>query len=135
MLVPVDGSDGALRALTHAVARKAADKRIQVHVLYVARGVSPSRLVSRRMISDWQDQERKTALGGKRVKALLKKTGAQVHAVTGEPAAAILAFASENKISEIVMGTRGLGQLEGLLMGSVASKVVQLAPMPVTLVK
>jgi nucleotide-binding universal stress UspA family protein len=33
------------------------------------------------------------------------------------------------------MGMRGLGRIRGLLMGSIATQVVALAPMPVTLVK
>ena len=33
------------------------------------------------------------------------------------------------------MGTRGMGAIEGLALGSVAHKVVHLASVPVTLVK
>jgi nucleotide-binding universal stress UspA family protein len=33
------------------------------------------------------------------------------------------------------MGTRGLGAVTGLVLGSVTMKVVQLAPVPVTLVR
>jgi nucleotide-binding universal stress UspA family protein len=36
---------------------------------------------------------------------------------------------------QIIMGTRGLGRLRGLLLGSVATQVVHLARVPVTLVK
>jgi nucleotide-binding universal stress UspA family protein len=35
----------------------------------------------------------------------------------------------------IAMGTRGMGTIGNLLMGSVATKVVHLASVPVTLVK
>jgi nucleotide-binding universal stress UspA family protein len=35
----------------------------------------------------------------------------------------------------IVMGTRGLGVVGGLVLGSIASKVVHLVKVPVTLVK
>ena len=35
----------------------------------------------------------------------------------------------------IVMGTRGMGAIANLLLGSVAAKVVHLANVPVTLVK
>jgi nucleotide-binding universal stress UspA family protein len=33
------------------------------------------------------------------------------------------------------MGTRGFGRIGGLLLGSIATEVMHLAPMPVTLVK
>ena len=53
----------------------------------------------------------------------------------GDPAATILAAASEEKPDFIVMGTRGLGSMKGLLMGSVSHKVVQLADCSVITVK
>ena len=47
----------------------------------------------------------------------------------------IVKVAGQAKADQIVMGTRGLGTLGGLLLGSVATKVVRLARVPVTLVK
>lgn len=35
----------------------------------------------------------------------------------------------------MAMGTRGPGAVAGLVLGSVAARIVQLAPVPVTLVK
>ena len=49
------------------------------------------------------------------------------------PAEAIVNFV--RKGDEIVMGTRGMGRVGNLLMGSVATRVVHLAEVPVTLVK
>ncbi|HEY7608248.1 MAG TPA: universal stress protein [Alphaproteobacteria bacterium] len=43
--------------------------------------------------------------------------------------------APRERADRIVMGMRGLGRIRGLLMGSIATQVVALAPMPVTLVK
>lgn len=45
----------------------------------------------------------------------------------GDPAETIVDYAKENKIDVVVMGRRGLGRIGGLLMGSVSSKVGQLA--------
>jgi nucleotide-binding universal stress UspA family protein len=45
----------------------------------------------------------------------------------GDPAAQILAFANAGQADLIVMGSRGHGRLTGLLLGSVAQKVVALA--------
>lgn len=45
----------------------------------------------------------------------------------GDPARQILAVAKEENADLIVMGRRGLGRLEGLLMGGVSSKVCSLA--------
>ena len=51
------------------------------------------------------------------------------------PGETIVAFAEDVGADEIVMGTRGLGGLAGLLLGSVATEVISLAKVPVTLVK
>ena len=45
----------------------------------------------------------------------------------GDPAAAILNVAQEERADVIVMGRRGLGDLAGLLLGSVSHKVAHLA--------
>ena len=44
-------------------------------------------------------------------------------------------LAAERGVDCIVMGTRGMNALGGLLLGSVAQRVVHLASVPVMLVK
>ena len=46
---------------------------------------------------------------------------------TGHPARVIVAYAERNKFDAIVMGSRGLGDIEGVLLGSVSHKVSSLA--------
>lgn len=46
----------------------------------------------------------------------------------GDPARCILAVAAREQVDAIVMGSRGLGYLEGMFMGSVSHKVTQRAP-------
>jgi len=121
ILVPVDGSKPSLNALEHAADRAMHYPDAEVHILCVR---------FRWQAQDWQKMKANT-----RFKNLKKASQAQVHFVTDNPASGILDFATKNKITEIVMGTRGLGELKKLLLGSVATKVAQLAPMPVTLVK
>lgn len=52
----------------------------------------------------------------------------------GPPAPAILRVAAEEPCDLIVMGSRGHGQLSGLLLGSVSSAVAQRAQCPVLIV-
>jgi len=52
----------------------------------------------------------------------------------GPEAEAILSVAEIQKIDLILMGTRGLGSLEGMLLGSVSRKVTHHASCPVMLV-
>ena len=53
----------------------------------------------------------------------------------GAPAETIDRIAREDKFDHVVMGTRGLGSIRGLLVGSVATQVLHLVHVPVTLVK
>jgi nucleotide-binding universal stress UspA family protein len=53
----------------------------------------------------------------------------------GPAADAIISVAEIREADLIIMGTRGLGAVKGLLFGSVASKVSHHAPCPVLLVR
>jgi nucleotide-binding universal stress UspA family protein len=53
----------------------------------------------------------------------------------GAPSDGILRYADEHRVNLIVMGTRGRGAVEQLLLGSVAAEVVRRAPCPVLTVR
>jgi nucleotide-binding universal stress UspA family protein len=53
----------------------------------------------------------------------------------GSSGQAIAEYANELRCDQIVMGTRGLGSIGSLVLGSVATQVVHLTEHPVTLVK
>lgn len=73
------------------------------------------------------DAERRAkSKGAKQV----RKTTAQ-----GDPATAIARYAQRNKIDLIVMGTRGLGNVKGMLMGSVSRKVANACNVNLLLVR
>ncbi|GMV34884.1 MAG: universal stress protein [Chloroflexi bacterium] len=59
----------------------------------------------------------------------------QTGIVEGDPANAIIEVAKTRKSDVIVMGSRGLGRLAGLLLGSTSQKVVAHAPCPVLIVR
>jgi nucleotide-binding universal stress UspA family protein len=69
-----------------------------------------------RLMADAEAQARQRAVPS--VRTVLRE---------GDPAAAILNVAREEKADLIVMGRRGLGDLAGLLLGSVSHKVSHLA--------
>jgi nucleotide-binding universal stress UspA family protein len=54
---------------------------------------------------------------------------------SSSPAFAIIDYAREHGIDLIIMGTHGRGALGHLLMGSVAERVVRLAPCPVLTIR
>ncbi len=43
---------------------------------------------------------------------------------SGDPATSVIGFAKRRNIDMIVLGTRGLGKVKGLFMGSVSRKIV-----------
>ena len=59
----------------------------------------------------------------------------QAELIEGEPVRSILAFASLHHVDLIVVGTRGLSDLQGLLMGSVSHKLGQLSKVTCITVK
>lgn len=69
---------------------------------------------------------------------LLRKEGVEeVEALVlqGDPAGAVVQEARVRGADAIVMGSRGLGDLQGLLLGSVSHKVAHLAPCTCILVR
>ncbi|MFT3892423.1 MAG: universal stress protein [Anaerolineales bacterium] len=62
---------------------------------------------------------------------------AEIHTelIEGDPAEAIIEVAKVRESSVIVMGSRGLGMLAGLVLGSTSQKVVSHAPCPVLIVR
>jgi nucleotide-binding universal stress UspA family protein len=71
------------------------------------------------------------------VRALLEAEGIGYteQIVLGEPAETIARYAAERGCTSIVMGTRGMSAIGTLVLGSVATKVVNLTDIPVTLIK
>ena len=53
----------------------------------------------------------------------------------GPAAETIAKIARERGCDGIVMGTRGLGAVSSMLLGSVSSRVLQFSDLPITLVK
>src|SRR3989344_7575299 len=70
-------------------------------------------------------------------KAILDAAGIAytTHIEHGEVATTIARMTRALGCDQVVMGTHGRGVLEGLLLGSVATKVLHLVNVPVTLVK
>jgi nucleotide-binding universal stress UspA family protein len=137
-LVPVDGSPDALRALAHALSELRDRPGAQVHVLNVQPPPIhpwPGKLVSPDVIEEELRREGEMIVQAADAAASDSGIRCTRHVRIGQTAHEIAACAVEQHCDAIVMGTRGLGRVAGLVLGSVASKVVHLATLPVTLVK
>lgn len=140
-LVPVDGSERSLEALRIAVKMQAEfDSELFILTVFrhhslleasmsMVRPEEPLVMddVLREHASNVAESSKETAreLGSKQVRAFVKN---------GPPARTIVGFAKSKDVDLIILGSRGLGDLEGFLLGSVSHKVTSLAKCPVMVV-
>jgi nucleotide-binding universal stress UspA family protein len=138
ILVPIDGSANALRALRHALKtlknRSGVIHLLHVRVPYDGYGMVGAYLPRTRQRRD-ADAAAQAAL--RPAETLLRRAGLRGSSriTGGEVARCIVAEARRQRCHAIVMGTRGLGAIGNLVLGSVAGEVIHLAKVPVTLVK
>ena len=137
ILVPVDGSANAERAVKHAIEIGKACQTAEIHLLSVQPPVrgDVSSFVGGDAIENWHREEAEKALAG--AKKLLDSSGLsyKVHIGIGNPGDVIGGFAKKLHCAQIVMGTRGLGSALGMLLGSVAQHAISHVDVPVTLIK
>jgi nucleotide-binding universal stress UspA family protein len=135
VLIAVDGSKAAMKAIDYVVKRKRRGEVVDAVLVNVQPDIRPQGMVTRAMVKEYQAQEAEKVLGAKSLKTKQKYLQADAYTELGDPAECIINLARHALCDEIVMGSRGLGGFKGLLLGSVVSKVVQLSPMPVIVVK
>lgn len=138
VLVPVDGSPSATRAVAWVARELAGRPGARVHLLHVP-SVGDTWEVSSHLGADalarWQAEAAAAVL--EPAAAPLRGAGVAVetHVASGDVAPAVQEHVHRLGCDAIVMGTRGLGTVQTLLLGSTAMKVIHLADVPVTLIK
>ena len=137
-LLAVDGSEISNKAVFNFIKLLDWYKEIpEIHLLnvqYPLHGNAPI-LIDKSRINEYH-QER----GMKELQAsckIMDKAGVpyHFHITVGDPAEMILRYGTEKQCDQIIIGPRKLGAIKGLLLGSVASKVMQLSKIPVLLIK
>ena len=128
ILVPFDGSPSAVRAIQHVVALARAGHQSEVFVLYI------------QAVSSDADPESTERIGRSILEQANELLASQPIAnttfvLTGRPAEVILTAVQKYDIDLIVMGSRGLGSIASMMLGSVASNVAQRSAVPVTVVR
>ena len=140
LLLPVDGSDSALHAVKHAIQLAKGQADAKVNLLYVhyepVRFGAVAPTVTPEQMKEIEQQAAGSVFG--EPEKLLREAGVGFeHEVrAGRDVAPVIARrAEELGCDAIVMGSHGGGSLAHMLLGSTATKVAQLAKVPVTLVK
>ena len=138
LLVPVDGSDAATHAATFA-ARVAHESGMAVTLLHVFDVPSVSAMGMAALSKEEIQQARERVARGSfdRARSAMGAAGekASTETALGDPAAEIMGIARKGEFDQIIMGSRGLGPLNELLLGSVSEKVIRHAHCPVTIVR
>jgi nucleotide-binding universal stress UspA family protein len=134
ILLPVDGSDTSLRAAEYCVwlARATGGRVLALNVQptfedWQTHGIGHDVAIKHR-----QELARSSCA---RELEILAGTPHEFLEAEGEPAETIGRIAQERACTQVVMGTRGLGKISGVLMGSVAMKTFHLVNVPITFIR
>jgi nucleotide-binding universal stress UspA family protein len=145
VLIALDGSEGAWRAVEYVAQTFGKTSEVEVSLLHILTGLPPAfwddghilkekeREARQRLVGNWQaEQEKKWESLVRRARERLETAGISAAGVTGkfktkyyDVAEDILREAQVSGVNTIVMGRRGMGTAKSLLLGSVTHKVVQ----------
>ncbi len=137
-LLPIDGSDTALRAVDWAIAHAAELREPPLILLINVQSTLPNdigRFINADTIREFHLETGMAELAKARDQLAAAGHAPELHVMMGAAAATITEFADNHACTQIVIGTRGHSGLTGTLLGSVAMKVVHLANVPVLLVR
>lgn len=137
ILIPVDGSPACLRAVDALIDRIKKGLKARVYLINVQPALpqAVTTFVGKGTVRDFHRDAGKEALKKACAKLDKAKIAHETEVAVGDVAETIAAFAAKIKCDEIVMGTRGHGQIANLLLGSSTTKLLHLSRVPVTLVK
>jgi nucleotide-binding universal stress UspA family protein len=142
VLVAVDDSDSAGRALSFAL-EMAEQLRLPVRIVHATKPrPGESGEVHTLDLEDIRSRPERSPELQRALEVIdraLSQAGQRAVSVepvllSGDPAEALLRYAAECDRPMLVVGRRGLGRLQGLVMGSVSDKTMRMADCPVTVV-
>jgi len=139
LLIPVDGSENGLCAVKHAVALSAQMKQspelLLLNVQWNVAAGNVKLFINQETINDYYREQGAAALEKARAILDAANLAYQYHVSIGRPAEAIVQYAEEQKVDQIIIGAQGEESLAKLLLGSVTSKVAQMSKIPVTIAR
>lgn len=142
ILLAVDGSDNSLRAAEEALKLLKLNHNLKVTAVNV--GPSCYDLFPEPGVCAWIEQseldkevEARAARVFEKVADIFKREDLPVDVVLlkGNAADAICRYAKEGGYDLVVVGSRGFGELKGIILGSVSHKILHCCECPVMVVK
>lgn len=143
ILVPVDGSEASMAALRTAakMAESFGSQVVLFHVIQLPTPVEIFETYSGKLgeiyyqIKDRVEKFGEKVLAGAVGEISAFKVSFREKATWGEPASEILQEAQMGKYDLIVIGSRGLDDIEDWLLGSVSQRVVRRSKCPVLVIR
>jgi len=140
LLVAVDGSECSARAVAYAINRirqSAAPDQCELHLLNVQTPLTgrAGTFVSGQDIKEYHREEGLKELAPAQALAAAASVNCRIHIDVGSPADVINRYARDLQMDEIVMGTRGHGNLADIVMGSTSEDVLRATSLPVVLIR
>lgn len=137
-LLAVDGSEHSLRATAQVCRLAAAGLAMDVHVLNVQIPVDSGHVrmfVEAEQIDAFYREEGLAALAAACQALDAAGVAYTRHLAVGHIAETIAHYANKLQAAQVVMGSHGRGALRHMLLGSVASDVIQRSDCAITLVR
>jgi YjbE family integral membrane protein len=136
VLIAVDGSDNSLRAAEYLIKQAPYFKeRLDIHLLNVQHPFPGTIHGVAQEAKRFHEEEGAKALAN--VRNVCDAAGIKYtdHVKVGDPSAVIGQFVQNEQIEMVLMGHRGASAVANIVLGSVATKVLQSADVPVLLIK
>lgn len=138
ILLAVDGSAHSARAVHHVTKLGKMYQDIEVTILNVQPPIHDWQMhgVTREHVAKYHAESAAKILGES--ETVLRSAGIRTHREcrhADDPGSMIAQIALEKSATMIVMGSRGMGVIASLALGSTAQKVIQLSTVPVLIIK
>ncbi len=141
ILVPIDGSEQAWKALNFAFERYSGDRITVLNVVDPAAGFYTDfdgGYYDQALFEQAMDRGESLCTQARdrlEERDLHTETVLETAVESGRPARTILEFVEEHAVDHVVLGSRGRSGVSRVLLGSVAERVARRAPVPVTIVR
>jgi nucleotide-binding universal stress UspA family protein len=136
ILVPVDGSDPSLRAVEQVIRQyQGATQKPGVHLINVQPSLPGTIRGVAELARQFHEEEGAKTLA--RARKLLDdaKVSYHTHISVGDVGRAVADAVVQHQCDMVVMGSRGMGSVANMVLGSAANKVLHQVQVPVLLVK
>ncbi|SIS39770.1 universal stress protein [Salimicrobium flavidum] len=141
ILVAYDGSDLSKHAVDEAKKQVMDSRDGEIHIITVVSTTGPvtnakmAESVGKELAERYETEVAAIKKELEKEDPITVKTKVIVGDAEGNPGERICEYAEENDVDIIVIGSRGLGGVKKLLLGSVSNNVVQKASKPVLVIK